>query len=91
MTAPPIKLPRVDPTGIVTYPSGFAPSGRPHRPLVRVAAALMLMVFVIVVVATTVLSLGRYCLTSDGNNTRALDNEFSRKNPHVAGAREPGP
>ena len=34
--------------------------------------AVMLTVFVVVVLVTTAVSLGRYCLTSDGADTRAL-------------------
>jgi hypothetical protein len=38
----------------------------------RTVAAIIAVVFALVVVSTTVISLGRYCLTSDGGNTREL-------------------
>ncbi|MCA9753038.1 MAG: hypothetical protein KC591_12655 [Gemmatimonadetes bacterium] len=38
----------------------------------RVIAAIVIIVFGMVVVATTVVSLGRYCLTSNGGDTRGL-------------------
>jgi hypothetical protein len=38
----------------------------------RTVALVVLLVFGLVVVTTTVVSLGRYCLTSDGGDTRQL-------------------
>ncbi|HEX2574117.1 MAG TPA: hypothetical protein VH877_31515 [Polyangia bacterium] len=67
-----MELPRVDAIGIVRYPPGYQPSERPRSPVLRLVAAVLLMVFLVVVVATTAISLGRYCLTSDGADTSAL-------------------
>lgn len=67
-----MELPRVDAIGIVRYPSGYQPSARPRSPVLRLVAAVMLVVFLVVVVVTTAISLGRYCLTSDGADTSAL-------------------
>lgn len=38
----------------------------------RVLAILVTAVFLVVVLATTIVSVGRYCLTSDGGDTRCL-------------------
>ena len=64
--------PYVNPVGIVEYPPDF--SGKPRRrPLaLRIAAAAMLLLFAFVVVSTTVFSVGAYCLTSHGGDTRTL-------------------
>jgi len=38
----------------------------------RVAAAAVIVVFALVATVTTVVSVGRYCITSDGGNTADL-------------------
>jgi len=68
----PTATPRVDPTGRVQYPEGYV--GRPRRygTGTRALAWALLLIFVAVVVVTTGISLGRYCLTSDGGDLRHL-------------------
>ena len=72
-----MELPRVDAIGIVRYPPGYQPSARQRSPILRLVAGVMLMVFLVVVVVTTAISLGRYCLTSDGADTSALPGRTS--------------
>lgn len=43
-----------------------------RRARVRIVAAAIALVFALVAVATTVVSVGRYCITTDGGNTAAL-------------------
>ena len=44
----------------------------PRSTRVRIAAAAIVLVFALVATVTTVVSVGRYCITSDGGNTAAL-------------------
>jgi hypothetical protein len=44
----------------------------PRSARVRIAAAAVVVIFAVVATVTTVVSVGRYCLTSDGGNTAAL-------------------
>ena len=45
---------------------------RNRSPLVRVVAIAIVLAFLVVTTTTTVISVGRYCLTSDGADTAAL-------------------
>lgn len=67
---PGLELPRVSPVGVLERPAGSAP--RRLSPAGRLVAALLLALFLLLALATTVASLGRYCLTTDGADTRAL-------------------
>ena len=67
-----MEIPSVDPVGLTRRPQGYRMTPRAYPRHQRWLAALLLGGFVFTVVATTVLSLGAYCLTSDGENTRAL-------------------
>jgi hypothetical protein len=67
-----MRIPSVDPVGLTRTPRGYLEAPRHYPPVQRGLAALLLAVFSAVVVATTALSLGGYCLTSDGENTRGL-------------------
>lgn len=77
-----MQIPSVDPVGLPRRPQGFEMQPRSYGPLQRGLALLLLSAFGFVVVATTVLSLGAYCLTSDGENTRGLPHR-----PPVTGRR----
>jgi hypothetical protein len=67
-----VDLPRVSPTGILEIPRGYRarPAKTPRR--LKIIAAVVLLSFLLVGIATTALSLGRYCLTTDTSNTSAL-------------------
>lgn len=59
-----VDLPRVDPVGLVEVPQGFACARRVHSRALRAAAGALIAAFLTVGVATTVDSLGAWCLTS---------------------------
>jgi hypothetical protein len=59
-----VRPPRVDAVGLVEHPAGYSSSPRAYPAGVRLAAALVIGVFLAVSVATTVYSLGGYCLTT---------------------------
>ena len=67
-----MEPPHVDPVGILRRPAGYAMRVRTYSGAQRGLAIALLSAFAFVVVATTVLSLGAYCLTSDGENSRGL-------------------
>ena len=72
MTIDPLSGPSVDPIGIVQYPDGFTAPPRQYSSSLRVISGLVLAVFAVVVIVSTGVSLGAYCLTSDGANTATL-------------------
>lgn len=72
---PTMQLPHIDPVGIMHTPEGYARTAPVSRRL-RLMAALVLVAFVAVMVTTTVVSLGRYCLTTDAANGAALPDSF---------------
>ncbi len=67
-----MEIPRINPVGVVEYPEGYETSPPKVSGPIRFFAALILLVFVVTTVVTTVVSLGRYCLTSDGGNISGL-------------------
>lgn len=54
----------MNPVGLVEVPPGYSVAPRSYPAALRLGAALVLAVFAAVSVATTVYSLGVYCLTS---------------------------
>jgi hypothetical protein len=76
-----METPRINPVGIAEYPPGFSASPRPAPRWLRILAALLLLLFGFSVVSTTVFSVGRYCLTSDGGDTRNLPEAARRVSP----------
>lgn len=68
----PPSLPHVDAVGIVRYPNGHEGKARAYSSRVKAMAWAMLLVFGLVVVVSTGVSLGTYCLTSDGANLTDL-------------------
>lgn len=54
----------MDPVGLVEYPAGYSAPPRSYSPRVRLAAGVLVGSFLAVSIATTVYSLGVYCLTS---------------------------
>ncbi|MEM8997519.1 MAG: hypothetical protein AAGF23_22230 [Acidobacteriota bacterium] len=81
-----METPKVNAVGLVEYPDDYVAAPRSYGRGLRVAALLFLCFFAAVTVGSTVLSLGAYCLTSDGGDTRAL-----RSSPLVIGARDAAP
>lgn len=67
-----MNVPRVNGIGLTEWPDGFTASPRRFPAWQRVAAAIVLVLFAMTVVATSIVSVGRYCLTSDGGDTRGL-------------------
>lgn len=64
-----MHVPRVNSVGVVEYPQDFAATPRRTHAALRVVAGLMLVVFAGVVVATTVFTIGQFCLTSSSHST----------------------
>jgi hypothetical protein len=71
-----MELPRVNPVGLTEIPPGFQSRRRRYSLTARVMATVVLAVFALVVTVTTVVSLGSYCLTSDGSNTSGLPQSY---------------
>jgi hypothetical protein len=76
-----LELARVNPVGILEVPIAYSPvsedgeeGGARSRVAggTRLAALVLLALFAFVTVATTVSSLGAYCLTTDGGDLREL-------------------
>ena len=67
-----MEAPHSDPVGLPVRPPNFAQTPRTYPWPARVAAALVLSTLLAVVSITTAASLGAYCLTSHGANTRSL-------------------
>lgn len=59
-----MRVPHVNPVGLVEHPTGYTGTPRVHSAGARLAAAVLLALFAAVGVASTVYSLGAYCLTS---------------------------
>jgi len=69
---PPLIPPQVNPVGLLVTPDEASSSPRRFSRAQRLLAGLFVALFLLVTVATTVVSLGRYCLTTDAADTRAL-------------------
>ena len=67
-----MEPPRINPIGLLETPEGYAATPRRFSGRLRLLAALLLTLFFGATVVTTVVSLGRYCLTTDAADTRAL-------------------
>lgn len=65
-----MELPQVSPIGLLERPAATGPPRRYPRGL-RLLAAMVLAGFLFVTVVSTVVSLGRYCLTSHAGNPPA--------------------
>ena len=62
----------MNPVGLMEIPEGFDIRPRRRSAPVRLAAAGLLLAFGLVATATTVASLGRYCLTSEATSPSPL-------------------
>jgi hypothetical protein len=70
-----MDMPRIDPVGLLEKPAETQESPRRFSLRLRLLAGLFIVLFLLVTVATTVTSLGRYCLTTDAADTRALSHK----------------
>ena len=78
-----MDTPRVNPVGLLETPADLATAPRRFSGGARVLAAALLLAFATATVATTVASLGAYCLTSEGGDVRTLPASFHpRPAPH---------
>lgn len=67
-----MEPPRVNPIGLLETPQDLATTPRRFSRPLRLLAGLLLLLFLLGTMVTTVVSLGRYCLTTDSTDTRAL-------------------
>ena len=67
-----METPHVDPVGLSVTPEGYRIGPRTYSRTQRWVAGTLAAIFTGVVALTTAWSLGAYCLTSDGENTRDL-------------------
>lgn len=74
----PLQAPRVNPVGLLEQPDEASAAPRCYSRVQRLLAGLFVALFLLVTVATTVVSLGRYCLTTDAADTRALRTTSAR-------------
>ena len=77
-----MELPKVNAVGLIEYPEEYV--ALPRQPASRgrrLLAGLFLLVFLAATVFSTAWSLGGYCLTSDGGDTRALAHGLSAHLP----------
>ncbi len=84
-----METPRISPVGIVEYPDDYEASPRGFSRPIRVFASLLLGFFFAATVITGALSVGAYCLTSDGGDTRALQAGIERLNGSAPDAPPP--
>jgi len=73
-----MEPPRVNPVGLLEAPADLARTPRRFSAPLRLLAATLLVLFLLGTMVTTVVSLGRYCLTTDSTDTRALPSERQR-------------
>jgi hypothetical protein len=67
-----MEPPRVNPIGLLETPADLAAMPRRFSRPLRLLAGLLLVLFLLGTMVTTVVSLGRYCLTTDSTDPRAL-------------------
>lgn len=69
---PSLTIPIVDPVGVLHAPAGWRRQSAAASPRRRSLALVLLAIFAAMTLATGALSLGAYCLTSDGADSRHL-------------------
>ena len=67
-----MEPPRINPIGLLEAPPDLASTPRRFSAALRLLASVLLVLFLLGTMVTTVVSLGRYCLTTDSTDTRAL-------------------
>ena len=70
--AQPLPTPRINAVGVLEVPEGYVHGTGSHPPWIRRLAWFFLALFASVTITTSILTLGAYCLTSDGGDGRAL-------------------
>ena len=73
-----MDTPRVNPVGLVELPDDYEAMPRRFSGRTRFFAGILLVLFAAATIGTSILSLGAYCLTSDGGDTRALEESVQR-------------
>jgi hypothetical protein len=73
-----MEPPRVNPIGLLETPADLAATPRRFSRPLRLLAGLLLALFLLGTMVTTVVSLGRYCLTTDSTDTRTLPSKGER-------------
>ena len=73
-----MEPPRVNPIGLLESPTDFTASPRRFSRPLRLLAGALLAIFLVATVVSSVVSLGRYCLTTDAADTRMLHRPGSR-------------
>jgi hypothetical protein len=67
-----MEPPRINPVGLLETSEDFAASPRRFSRPLRLLAGALLALFLAATVVSSVVSLGRYCLTTDAADARAL-------------------
>ncbi|HEX3552631.1 MAG TPA: hypothetical protein VIA62_05335 [Thermoanaerobaculia bacterium] len=67
-----MEPPRINPVGLLETSEDFAASPRRFSRPLRLFAGALLALFLAATVVSSVVSLGRYCLTTDAADVRAL-------------------
>ena len=73
-----MEPPRVNPIGLLESPTDYTASPRRFSRPLRLLAGALLAIFVVATVVSSVVSLGRYCLTTDAADARMLHRPRSR-------------
>ncbi len=84
-----METPHVDAIGLVRYPSDYEAMPRKVSPWKRLFAGALLLFFLTATVVTGAVTLGGYCLTSDGGDTRMLQNSLQLWNDQVTPPQKP--
>lgn len=71
-TPPPLAPPGPNAVGVLEYPEGYEATPRQYGRGLRTVVWCLLALFAGVTIVTSAVSLGAYCLTSDGGDGRAL-------------------
>jgi len=67
-----MEPPRINPVGLLETSEDFTASPRRFSRPLRLLAGALLAIFLAATVVSSVVSLGRYCLTTDAADARAL-------------------
>ncbi|MFL6236245.1 MAG: hypothetical protein ACJ76N_24145 [Thermoanaerobaculia bacterium] len=73
-----MEPPRINPVGLLETPADLDTAPRRFSRPLRLLAGLLLVLFLLGTMVTTVVSLGRYCLTTDSTDTRDLPSKGER-------------